>query len=334
MQFRRLAIMIPVMPADTSDRWVGWVASCLVTLLLTPYWAIWFYNSPMAELWNEVAGGSFFPAGQQANRFNYLRNLVINPGENRVHAKCVLCSMTVRGTVGTATTFWGDVTVESGGGVERADVWGGRITLMPGAGVWMPTLFAYGGPVVVDPSIRVNSSLILSSPRTFYPGQRSWPGGGVAVFAIALLVTSACGGSLVWGRLRERVGRAARRPFASALLGFVLLVVILPSLGFLAVVFLRTSPPLFLLLLFLTPVPYWAAFVIGFAAVTERIGSRFGLAHPLVARLRGAGVLIALMLIPILGLFVMVPVALVALGAGTGVLPLKRPETWLGNSSP
>jgi hypothetical protein len=178
MEFRRLAIMIPVMPADTSDRWVGWVASCLVTLLLTPYWAIWFYNSPMAELWNEVAGGSFFPAGQQGNRFNYLRNLEITPGENRVHAKCVLCSMTVRGTVGTATTFWGDVTVESGGGVERADVWGGRITLTPGARVWMPTLFAYGGPVVVDPSIRVNSSLILSSPRTFYPGQRSWPGGG------------------------------------------------------------------------------------------------------------------------------------------------------------
>jgi hypothetical protein len=75
----------------------------------------------------------------------------------------------------------------------------------------------------------------------------------VAVFAIALLLTSACGGSLVWGRLRERVGRAARRPFASAFLGFVLLVVILPSLGFLAVVFLHTSLPLFLVLLFLTP---------------------------------------------------------------------------------
>jgi hypothetical protein len=73
--------------------------------------------------------------------------------------------------------LWGDLTVESGGTVERADVYGGRITLMPGARVWMPTLFVYGGPVVVDPSIRVNSSLILSSPRTFYPGQRSWPGG-------------------------------------------------------------------------------------------------------------------------------------------------------------
>jgi hypothetical protein len=60
--------------------------------------------------------------------------------------------------------------------------------------------------------------------------------------------------------------------------------------------------------MFLAPIPYWVAFVIGFAAVTERIGSRFGLANPLGARLSGAGVLIALMLIPIVGLFVMVPV--------------------------
>jgi hypothetical protein len=316
--------VIPVMPAATSDRWVGWVASCLVTLSLTPYWAIWFYSAPMMELWNEVAGGSFFPAGQQGNHFQYLTNLVIPPGENRVHAKCVLCSMTVRGTVGTATTFWGDVTVESGGSVGRADVWGGRITLMPGARVWMPTLFAYGGPVTVDGSRNIDSSLILSSPRTFYPGQRSWPGGGVAVFAIALLLTSACGGSLVWGRLRERVGEAARRPVASALLGAVLFVLILPFLGFLTFVFLHILPPLALLLLFLTPVPYWIAFVIGFAAVAERIGSRFGLARPLGARISGAGVLIALMLIPMVGLFVMVPVTLVALGAGTGILPLRR----------
>src|ERR1700733_2315238 len=160
---------MPETTLTTSDRWGFWFASCLVALLLTPYWAYWFFNSPMVELSNEVAGGSFFPPGQSGNRFNYVWNLVIAPGENRVHAKCVLCSITVRGTVGTATTFWGDVTVESGGGVGRADVYGGRITLMPGARVWMPTLFAYGGPGGVDPSIRVNPGLILSSPHTFYP---------------------------------------------------------------------------------------------------------------------------------------------------------------------
>jgi hypothetical protein len=313
---------MPETTLATSDRWALWFASCLVTLLLTPYWAFWSYNSPMVDLWNEVAGGSFFPAGQQGNRFQYLTNLVIAPGENRAHAKCVLCSMTVRGSVGTATTFWGDVTVENGGSVGRADVWGGRITLMPGAGVWMPTLFAYGGPVVVDPSIRVNSSLILSSPRTFYPGQRSWPGEGVAILVIALLLTSACGGSLVWGRLRERAGGAIRRPVASVLLGVALLVGI-PFLFFLVFVFLHMAPLLGLLLMFLTPVPYWVAFVIGFAAVAEQIGSRLGVARPLGARLSGAGVLIAPMLIPIVGLFVMVAVALVSLGAATGALLLK-----------
>jgi hypothetical protein len=323
---------MPETTLTTSDRWGLWFASCLVALLLTPYWAYWFFNSPMTELWSEVAGGSFFPAGQQGNRFQYLTNLDVAPGENRVHAKCVLCSITVRGTVGTATTFWGDVTVESGGGVGRADVYGGRITLMPGAGAWMPTLFAYGGPVVVDPNIRVNSGLILSSPRTFYPGQRSWPGGGVAVFAIALLLTSACGGGLVWGRLRERVEGAVQRPVASALLGIALLVVILPFLIFLAYVFLHTFPPLTLLLMFLTPIPYWVIFVIGFAAVSEQLGSRLGFAQPLGARFSGAGVLIALMLIPIVGLFAMVPVTLLALGAGTSILLGRRREVGLTSS--
>jgi hypothetical protein len=325
MQFRRLAIVIPAMPAATSDRWIGWVASCLVTLLLTPYWAIWFHSSPMMELWNEVSANRSSPPERPGNR--YFQSLVIAQGENHGYARCVLCSITVRGNLRQATTLWGDLTVESGGSVERADVYGGRITLMPGARVWMPTLFAYGGAVAVDESIRINSSLILSSPRSFYPGQRSWPGEGIAVFAIALLLTSACGGTLVWGHLSERIGEAVRRPVASALLGAVLFVLILPFLGFLTFVLLRILPPLALLLLFLTPVPYWIAFVIGFAAVTERLGLGLGLTRPLGARLGGAGVLIALMLIPIVGLLVMVPITLVALGAGTGILPLKGLET-------
>jgi hypothetical protein len=329
--FAASRFVIPVMPEmtlTTSDRWALWFGCCLVALLLTPYWAYWFFNSPMVELWNEVSGGSFFPAGQQGNRFQYLTNLVIAPRENHVHVKCVLCSITVRGTVGTAATFWGDVTVESGGSVGRANVWGGRITLMPGAGVWMPTLFAYGGPVVVDESIRVNSNLILSSPRTFYPGQRSWPIEGVAIFVIVLLLTSACGGGLVWGRLRERVKGAVGRPGTSALLGIALLV-LLPFLIFLAYV---AFPPLALLLMFLTPIPYWVIFVIGFAAVSQQLGSLLGFAHPLSARFSGAGVLIALMLFPIVGLFAMVAVTLVALGAGTSILLGRRREVGLTSS--
>ena len=136
----------------------------------------------------------------------------------------------------------------------------------------------------------------------------------------------------MWGRLRERVEGAVRRPVASALLGIALLVVILPFLIFLAYVFLHTFPPLTLLLMFLTPIPYWVIFVIGFAAVSERLGSWLGFAHPLGARFSGAGVLIALMLIPIVGLFAMVPVTLVALGAGTSIRLGRRREVGLTSS--
>jgi hypothetical protein len=32
-----------------------WGASCLVALLLTPYWAYWFFNSPMMDLSHELS---------------------------------------------------------------------------------------------------------------------------------------------------------------------------------------------------------------------------------------------------------------------------------------
>ena len=91
LHFAASRFVIPVMPETTlttSDRWGLWFGRRLVALLLTPYWAYWFLNSPMVELWNEVSGGSFFPAGQQGNRFVDPTNLVIAPGENRVHVKC------------------------------------------------------------------------------------------------------------------------------------------------------------------------------------------------------------------------------------------------------
>jgi hypothetical protein len=87
-----------------------------------------------------------------------------------------------------------------------------------------------------------------------------------------------------------------------------------------------------LLLMFLTPIPYWVIFVIGLAAVSQRLGSRLGFAHHLSARFSGAGVLIALMLFPIVGLFAMVPVTMVALGAGTSILLGRRREVGLTSS--
>lgn len=329
------------MLAATSDQrsalhWIGWIASCLVLFLFTQYWADWFMASPMMEFSNELAGRGFFPPDGLGNRFQYFRQLVIAPGENVSYATCVLCSITVRGGVfDQVTAYWGDVTVESGGslGAHGVKVNGGRIALMPGVRVSTPTLLANGGGVIVDPSIPINSNSIRSSPRFFYPGQRSWPSEGVRFLVVVLLLASACGGWLVWGRFRERVEEAARRPVGSALLGIVLFVLILPFLNFLTFLFLYIFPLLAGLLLFLVSVAYWFVFAIGFAGMTKWIGSVLWNANRLGARLTGAAILIALMLVPVVGLFVMGAVVLVALGAGTGIRLLKRPEAWLRSLS-
>jgi hypothetical protein len=63
------------------------------------------------------------------------------------------------------------------------------------------------------------------------------------------------------------------------------------------------------------------------AALVEPIGFLLGCSNRMSARLAGAVLLIVLMLIPVLGLFVMLPTGLLALGAGTGVRLGKPPES-------
>jgi hypothetical protein len=278
----------------------------------------------MEEFSYKFNGHVSFPPEGPDDRFQYLQNLVIAPGERVRYATCVLCSITVRGSVGRwATALWGDVTVEADGGVgERIEANGGRITLLAGARV-NHSLSAIGGSVIMEPDVKTNRVFGFGQPLLFYPGQRSWPGSGVLIFILFVLLASVCGGRLVSGSFHERVENAARRPQRSALFAVVLFVMTLPLL-FLGALSLFFFPPLVFLLYFSIPTAYCIVLAIGFAAVAERIGSLLGRENRLGARLTGAALLIAFMLVPVVGLFVLVAVVLVALGVGISVLPWQR----------
>lgn len=305
--------------------WIGWAASLFVILTLTLPWIGWFLNSPMVVYSRKVDSRVFFPPNGPEDRFQYFRHLVIAPGERVGYATCVLCSITVHGILQEqATTLWGDVTVAGDGRVgKNIEANGGRVTLLAGAGVGDYPLMATGGPVTVDPSVDTHRATVFGRPSHFYPGQRSWPIQGVSLFVLIMLSVSACGGWLVLGSLRERVGNAVRRPIRSVLIGIVLFALTGPLL-YLAALSLYIFPPLGFLLYLTIPIVYWFMLTIGIAAVAERLGSLLVGANRLRARLTGAAFLIALMLIPVIGLFVMVAVIPVTLGVGTSLAVWRR----------
>jgi hypothetical protein len=279
--------------------------------------------SPM-EMYSRKASNVFFPPDEPGSRFQYFRHLIVARNERVDFATCVLCSVTVHGLASRqVTALWGDVTVDGSvfGGIE---VSGGRVTLLADARVEPPPLSAIGGEISVDPNAKTYTSFILSSPRYFYPGQRSFPAKGVGLFCLVALAAAICGGWMQSESFHKRLDAAVRRPVRSALLGVAIVALIYPLL-YLAVVSLYMFPPLAYVFYFGTPGFYWFTLAIGFAAVSEWIGSLLVNARPLVARLTGAAVLITLMLIPVAGLFVWLAVILMALGAGGRTLLWPQP---------
>ena len=69
----------------------------------------------MVKLGVRVSGGSFFPRVSKET-VSSTDESGHRSGENRVHVKCVLCSMTMRGYGRNTGPFWGDVTVRAGEG--------------------------------------------------------------------------------------------------------------------------------------------------------------------------------------------------------------------------
>jgi hypothetical protein len=318
------------MPVSASAQrsalqWIGWAASFLIVLALTLPWTLWVLNSPMAAFSNKFNGHVFFSPDGPEDRFQYFQNLLIAPGDRINYATCVLCSITVLGIVNRqVTALWGDVTVGEGGSVGQGiQVTGGRLTLMTGAGVNPPPLSATGGSVLIEPGVKTYPAFAISHPRIFYPGQRSWPDRGVALFVLFVLSASACAGWLLSGPVRERVENALRRPFRSALFGILLFALVWPLL-YLTVLSLYIFPPLSFLLYLSIPTVFWLALAMGFAVMAEWIGSLLVRQNRLASRLTGAAILMASMVIPVLGLFVLLAVMVVAPGVGIAVLPWQQ----------
>jgi hypothetical protein len=315
--------LVPKIERPSAPPLLFRAASWLVVLALTVPWAIWILGSPMMRL----SGIWSLPKIEPEDRFQYFTDLVVAHGEHVRDATCVLCSVTVNGNVQLATTLWGDVTIGEGGFVGQIEVQGGRVEALAGSGLGSE-VSAIGGPVIIDPSVTAYRNLMRGSPGYFYPGQRSWPVEGIALFTIVVLFAAACGGWLVPESFRERVEVAVRRPVRSSGLGILLGLLPLALLalgGFLFYIF----PPIGALLFFAAPTVYWLILVIGLAVLAELVGSRLGIANPPVARMAGAALLVATMLVPVAGFFIMLAVILTAAGAGTGILFWRRlPSAW------
>jgi hypothetical protein len=299
-------------------QWTRFVVAFLAVLFSAWQWFEWGQASPMDELWDVVVDHGYFPTDAPNSRLQYFRSLEIPLGESLSYATCILCSITVRGRAGEVSAYWGDVTWASGTKVSAGmgtHVNGGRITLEPGVDVWSTPVIANGGAVIAGPSLHLNPLWVRGSPRFFYPGQRSYPKEGVRAFVLLLLFPGVLGGWLIWGRFRTRAEEAVRQPMRSALLGAVLFALLMTYLQGVVSIFLYIFPPLAAIYI-VGPIVCWFAVVSGFALLAERLGSLAGITHRFAARVAGVALLIGLMLIPVVGLFVMVAVAMVTLGAG------------------
>jgi hypothetical protein len=145
----------------------------------------------------------------------------------------------------------------------------------------------------------------------------------VTLFIIFALVVATCGGQIASGSFREFVDAGVRHPTRSVFLG-IASAAVAPLLLSLTVRVLYIFPVLGFILYLAVPTAYWFVSAIGFAALAEWIGSMLGNQNRLKARLVGAALLSALMLFPILGLFVLLVANFISLGAGSGVLLWRR----------
>jgi hypothetical protein len=113
-------------------------------------------------------------------RVSYLRDIVVEKGETSSAVTCVLCSITVRGTVkGEAVAVWGNIEIE--GNVEGEAVAAGGRVVLHGAGSAEGEIVAVGGRVVRSGSGTVKGD-VSEVPFFYLPGQRSLVFPGTLIF--------------------------------------------------------------------------------------------------------------------------------------------------------
>ena len=251
-----------------------------------------------------------FPRAVMAqDRVSVVRSVVVEQGERVGDVTCYFCSVQMFGEAyGDVTAIGGNVEVDGPVSGEVVAV-GGNVKLGPAARVAKDAV-AVGGVADRDPQATTHENdPPVSVPWFFLPGQRhlAWRGVVVLVgfFALLALIFAA----LLRARRLERLAESMRRWYVTFPVGVLLLAGF--SLGF----------------NFADRLGRWADWVgyglaavlsillgAGFAGLAYTVGGLFLPRTTFASVTIGAGLLIALQLIPLGGLVVFVLVLVFALG--------------------
>lgn len=254
-------------------------------------------------------------------RLEFLTSIHIPKGTVAGEAVCLLCSIRVDGEVrGEVVAVLGDVVV-SGSVTDEVVAAGGNVHLLAGSRLG-DEVIAAGGRIFQDPEATVRST--DEAAFLFFPGQRSFPWPGTALFFSVVMT----GMLLAAGLLRHtRSGQMKAALRLHAARAIVLAIVGIALIGFL-LGFTSTLGPLSdladLLLTALLLVPAW----LGSAGLVRLVGDRLFPDRHGRAVVAGSLALVLLMLVPVLGLPVLLTVFV--LGWGVSLLSgLGSDADWL-----
>lgn len=242
-------------------------------------------------------------------RTSYFRNIVVKKGETIPVAVCILCSITVRGTVvGEAVVLWGNVEVE--GRVEgEAVVLGGSVLLREN-GLVEGEAVTVGGRVVRSGNGTVKGD-VSEVPYVYLPGQSRPVFPGTLFFVI---------GNVMLSMVYLAAGRARVESLANTLQKWTILSFVIGAVAMAAMMYAflwaadldeydseMMATAGIMLTLLVAP---------GCAGVSLTVGRRLRRSASVAAAVFAGAVFLALLsLVPLLGLLLFGIVWVFALGA-------------------
>jgi hypothetical protein len=283
-------------------------------LALMPFAGSWADLSPMSRYLDKFHAGIFFPTSGSHDRMQYFRHLVVARRESVDFATCILCSATIHGSVSRGVmVLWGSVDVD-GTVLSEVEAYGGGVYLHPGTNVGGNVL-AIGGPAEIDPSAIVYRALAQSYPSYYYPGQRDLYWRGTGIFALAVTASAIFGLVMAGPRRIARIEGVVRDGTVVSVAAGVGVWLVLPVGLAVGGIVLYLVPVLTFAVWLIVCSVLWLTITTGLAAVCGAIGTVARLRGITMRVLAGAGILILLMLIPIVGLFVLLGFLVLAPGA-------------------
>jgi hypothetical protein len=174
---------------------------------------------------------------------------------------------------------------------------------------------AIGGPAEIDPSAIVYRALAQSYPSYYYPGQRDLYWRGTGIFALAVMASAMFGLVMAGPRRIARIEGVVRDGTVVSVAAGVGVWLVLPVGLAVGGIVLYLVPVLTFAVWLIVCSVLWLTITTGLAAVCGAIGTVARLRGITMRVLAGAGILILLMLIPIVGLFVLLGFLVLAPGA-------------------